>query len=187
MLTSSSDLEKKLEIYEALLLKWSKSLNLVAASTLSNIRQRHFEDSLQLVSFLSENDRVLDIGSGAGFPGMVLAMCGYNVTLLDSDQKKCVFLENVSRETKTPVQIICARIEDYISQEGGFDIITARGVASLSKLISLSSQVTKKDQTIGLFLKGENVDAELSDVEKERVKKIPSPLNQQSYIVQYKY
>ncbi|MDP3936222.1 MAG: class I SAM-dependent methyltransferase, partial [Alphaproteobacteria bacterium] len=87
----SSELKQKLDIYESLLLKWSASLNLVAKSTLSNIRSRHFEDSLQLVSFLNQGDKVVDLGAGAGFPGMLLAMCGFNVTLVDSDQKKCVF------------------------------------------------------------------------------------------------
>jgi 16S rRNA (guanine527-N7)-methyltransferase len=186
MLISNTDLEKKLKIYEELLLKWSSSLNLVAKSTLQGIRTRHFADSLQLVPFLSAEDRILDLGSGAGFPGMVLAMCGYNVTLLDSDQKKCVFLENVSRETETKALIVCSRIESYMPDEK-FDIISARGVASLSKLINLSKGFIKKEHTKGLFLKGENVDLELSNLPENRLYKLPSQINPGSYIIQYQF
>lgn len=182
----NSDLKDKLDIYEGLLIKWSASLNLVAKSTLSNIRARHFEDSLQLMPFLSPQDDICDVGTGAGFPGMVLAMCGYNVTLIDSDQKKCVFLENVSRETKTPVKIICSRIESFKSDKK-FDVICSRGVSSLSSLIQLTSHLAKTNQSKGLFLKGENVDTELSQVSLERFTKHRNQLNPNSYIVEYQY
>lgn len=186
MLISAIDLEEKLKIYEELLLKWSNSLNLVAKSTLEDIHSRHFEDSLQLIPFLSPEDKILDLGSGAGFPGMVLAICGYNVTLVDSDQKKCVFLENVSRETNTEVAIVCSRIESYMPTKT-FDIISARGVASLSKLITLSERFVQKEYTKGLFLKGENVDLELSNLSKNRLHKTPSQVNPGSYIVHYQF
>lgn len=180
------DLKQKLDIYENLLCKWSVSLNLVAKSTLSNIRLRHFEDSLQLVPFLSKKVRILDFGTGAGFPGMVLAMCGFNVTLVESDQKKCVFLENVSRETNTSVRVICSRVEQFVSRET-FDVVCARGVASLSTLINISEHLTQKNHSTGLFLKGENVDIELSEVPSDRISKTQSSIQSNSYIVQYRY
>lgn len=182
----SSDLKDKLDIYESLLIKWSASLNLVAKSTLSNIRTRHFEDSLQLLPFLNPQDTICDVGTGAGFPGMVLAMCGYNVTLIDSDQKKCVFLENVSRETKTPVKIFCSRIE-FFESDTKFDVICSRGVASLSTLIQLTNHLAITNQSKGLFLKGENVDTELSQVLLEKFTKNTSQLNPNSYIIEYQY
>ena len=180
------DLKQKLDIYERLLLKWSASLNLVAKSTLSSVNLRHFEDSLQLVSFLNKEDTVVDLGAGAGFPGMVLAMCGFRVTLVDSDQKKCVFLENVSRETNTSVKIICSRVEQFVSRET-FDAVCSRGVAPLSTLIDISKHLIKKDHSIGLFLKGENVDTELSDISSDRIQKTKSATHQSSYIIQYRY
>lgn len=180
------ELNFKLDIYEELLIKWSASLNLVAKSTLSDIKSRHFEDSLQLLTFLQPDDRIIDLGTGAGFPGMILAMCGFNVTLLDSDQKKCVFLENVSRETNTPVNVICSRIESY-NPEKKFDVITARGVASLPNLISISNHLVLKGITRGLFPKGENVDIELSEISTGRFTKSKSLINPSSYIIQYQY
>ncbi|QOL20004.1 16S rRNA (guanine(527)-N(7))-methyltransferase RsmG [Candidatus Bodocaedibacter vickermanii] len=180
------DLNHKLDIYESLLQKWSTSLNLVAKSTLSSIRLRHFNDSLQLLPFLNKTDKIVDLGTGAGFPGMILAMCGFNVTLIDSDQKKCVFLENVSRETNTQAKIVCSRIEQFASRET-FDIVCSRGVASLSTLISISKHLISKDHSIGLFLKGENVDIELSDISSDRFHKIKSPIQPNSYIIQYRY
>jgi 16S rRNA (guanine527-N7)-methyltransferase len=186
MLLSESDIQKKLEIYKKVLLKWSTTLNLVSKNTLDNIQSRHFEDSLQLRPFLLKTDKILDIGSGAGFPGMVLALCGYQVTLIDADEKKCVFLENVSRETNTPVTIICSRIESYMTKSY-FDIIVSRGVASLFTLISISTPFVKEGHTKGVFLKGKNVDRELTNINLDRIKKLPSSLNSDSYIIQYQY
>ncbi len=182
----NSDLKQRLDIYESLLLKWATSLNLVAKSTLSNIRVRHFEDSLQLLPFLNQGDRIVDLGSGAGFPGMVLAMYGFNVTLVDSDQKKCVFLENVSRETNTPVKIVCSRVEQFVSAEK-FDVVSARGVASLSTLIEISEHLIRKEHSKGLFLKGENVDIELSNIPTDRILKKQSLIHPNSYIIEYRY
>jgi 16S rRNA (guanine527-N7)-methyltransferase len=182
----NSDLKLKLDIYKDLLIKWSASLNLVAKSTLSDIQSRHFHDSLQLVPFLKVTNTIVDLGAGAGFPGMVLAMYGFNVTLVDSDQKKCVFLENVSRETNTPVKIICSRVELFYPEEK-FDVISARGVASLQKLIYISDHLALKNTTRGLFLKGENVDIELSGISRDRASKHQSITNPNSYIIEYQY
>lgn len=182
----SSELKQRLDVYESLLLKWSASLNLVAKSTLSSIGSRHFEDSLQLASFLNIDDNIVDLGTGAGFPGMVLAMCGYTVTLVDSDQKKCVFLENVSRETNTPVKIVCSRVEQFVPRET-FDIVCSRGVAALSTLIEISEHLVKEGHSKGLFLKGEGVDVELSDIPLDRILKTQSLVQKNSYIIQYRY
>lgn len=185
------DLRHKLAIYEQLLVKWSASLNLVAKSTLSNVWLRHFEDSLQLVPLLSRTDRIVDIGSGAGFPGMVLALCGFDVTLIESDQKKCVFLENVSRETSSRVEVICSRIEKHVpSIDDRFDVVCSRGLASLSELITLSKNLIREGHSRGLFLKGISVDNEISEIGIEqlgRVEKIKSLTSSNSSIIKYQF
>lgn len=187
MLVSADVLERRLSIYEGLLTKWSTSLNLVSKNTLSSVRERHFIDSLQLIPFLREVDKIIDIGTGAGFPGMVLAMAGFDLTLVDADQKKCVFLENVSRETKTPVKIICERIENLQTEGCLFDVVCSRGVASLSKLISWSASLIKKEKSKGLFLKGESVVSELKEIPSDKIYQIESVTNPGSYIIQYQY
>jgi 16S rRNA (guanine527-N7)-methyltransferase len=104
---------------------------------------------------------VIDLGSGAGFPGMVLAMMGLNVQLVESDQRKAVFLREVSRETKTPVIVHSCRIEALQSITA--DVVTARALAPLKELIS-HMQYLKISH--GVFLKGENIDAEIHDAKK---------------------
>lgn len=182
----NSHFQDKLDTYESLLIKWSARLNLVSKSTLLHIKSRHFEDSLQLLRFLEVTDSIVDVGTGAGFPGMVLAMCGLDVTLVDSDEKKCVFLENVSRETGTPVKVVCSRVESYQGDKK-FDVVCSRGVTSLPSLVHLTSHLVKKSHSRGLFLKGENVDIELSQISGERIIKTKSLIQPNSYIIQYQY
>ncbi|OIN85598.1 MAG: 16S rRNA (guanine(527)-N(7))-methyltransferase RsmG [Alphaproteobacteria bacterium CG1_02_46_17] len=136
------NLSKSLAIYKSLLLKWSKAINLVAPSTLQDIEKRHFEDSLQLLPYIpSEAKIVFDFGSGAGFPALVLAMARPDLSfhLFESDQKKCSFLSTVSRETFIPVVIHNERVEHVdIKTLSRPDVITARALASLDELLTLS-------------------------------------------------
>src|ERR1700722_13861594 len=128
---------ERLTIYQNLLKEWQQKVNLVSSSTLPHMWERHFQDSLQLLPYLPrENASLIDLGSGAGFPGLVLALSRpetLKVTLIESDLKKCLFLEIVSRETKISVTIIRERIEALRETLKG-DIITARGLAPLSLL-----------------------------------------------------
>lgn len=186
LITSSFGIENKLTIYKQLLLKWSPRLNLVSKNTLDDTDNRHFKDSEQLIPFLKHTDKIVDIGSGAGFPGMILAMHGFDVTLVESDQKKCVFLENVSRETNTPVNIVCGRVEKYKPLDL-FDIVCSRGVAPLLALIQLSSHLVKKGSSFGLFLKGKQVNSELLHIDFSRIKKIPSVTELGSFVIYYQY
>lgn len=177
---------EKTQIYHHLLSKWGKKLNLISLSTLSNAAERHFKDSTQLLNLIRKGSSVLDLGSGAGFPGMVLAIHGLNTTMVESDQKKCIFLENVSRETKTPTKIVCSRIETVTL--GSFDIITSRGLASLGKLISISQRFAKKEETKGIFLKGASVEKEIQELTEEEQKRIKihqSSTNKDSKIVEF--
>ena len=157
--------QEKLQTYEALLKKWQGAVNLVSSNTLQDSKKRHFEDSLQLADLIPENSIVFDLGSGAGFPGMVLAIARQDlkVSLIESDTKKCTFLSTVSRETQTEVKIVNQRIED-VSRETIPDIITARALASLDKLISYSLPWLEINHDLAMILlKGGQVDAEIKE------------------------
>lgn len=153
---------EKLKLYESVLVKWQPRVNLVSTSTLPDVWVRHFEDSLQLIPLIPESsDTIFDLGSGAGLPGMVLAISGYkNVTLVESDLKKCSFLRDVSRETSTPVTVLSERIESL--DQGTAKIITARGLAKLSKILE-DSKGLRNPSTRYLLLKGEQVEMEIGE------------------------
>ena len=155
----STELSTKLNKYHELLLKWSKVINLVAPSTLSDAKMRHFIDSTQIIPLIPADAKILfDIGSGAGFPGMVLAIECPNISvhLIESDTKKCSFLSTISRETNTPVLIHNRRIESVDKLEDiKPDVITARALASLSELLTLTAQWWDNNPQITLiFPKG---------------------------------
>lgn len=159
----SKELEK-LQCYHALLLKWQDSINLISPKTIESAWKRHFEDSLQLLRLLPQGPTTLfDLGSGAGFPGLVLACAREDIAvhLIESDQKKCTFMRTVSRETKTPVQVHNARIESF---EGTVipDVVSARALASLPSLLDYIWPWAKKNPDLLLLLpKGENYQQEV--------------------------
>ena len=128
--------EPALKHYYGLLLKWQKTINLVSPSTLDDAWNRHFEDSIQVVSYIPENMKILcDIGSGAGFPGLVIAIerPDIQVHLVESDSRKCAFMRTVSRETNlSNVTIHNDRIENVIGDIDA-DYVSARALASLNK------------------------------------------------------
>lgn len=152
----------RLKIYEALLLKWQPHLNLVSKTTLSDLRQRHFLDSAQLFSEVpNKNAVVCDLGSGAGFPGAVLAIMGCeNVTLIERDKKKCTFLRNVSRETNVRFSVFEGDVKEFDKKA---DIVTSRALAPLKDLLRLAEPLIKPT-TVCLFLKGNSVKDELKDI-----------------------
>lgn len=130
--------EDRLRAYHALLLKWQDKINLISPSTVSTAWDRHFIDSLQLVPLIPEGAKALyDLGSGAGFPGLVLAITRPDlaVTLIESDAKKCAFLAAVSRETGVQVTIANERIEAATARLPAPDLITARALKSLHELL----------------------------------------------------
>jgi 16S rRNA (guanine527-N7)-methyltransferase len=157
-----------LETYAALLEKWQKTINLVAPSTLGHVWSRHFADSAQLLPLAPQNAaRWLDLGSGAGFPGMVVAILltgrdGALITLVESDSRKAAFLREVARATGAPVDILCERIEKPATQAkvDSINVVTARALAPLPKLLDLSAPYFSSD-TVGLFLKGREAPAEV--------------------------
>ena len=138
----SRETQAALEIYAELLRKWSPRINLVAPNTLSDLYVRHFADSLQLLKLRPKNARVwADLGSGGGFPGLVVAIAardvqsGLEMHLVESDQRKATFLRTVSRETQTPVVVHATRVEDLVPL--GADVVSARALAPLPGLLSM--------------------------------------------------
>ena len=155
----------RLTVYAELLGNWQRRINLVGRSTLDDLWRRHMLDSAQLLPLLPDDARSLvDLGSGAGFPGLVLAILGVpEVHLIESDGRKATFLREVSRETSTPVDIHMARIEQVPAFVA--DVVTARALAPLSKLLDLGSRFAG-DRTVMLFPKGQDVDRELTEATK---------------------
>ena len=158
---------EKLEIYETLLIRWQTVKNLVGPSTLPNLWTRHFADSAQLASLARESLVWADLGSGAGFPGLVIAILladnpGATVHLIESDHRKCAFLREVARATGAPAKIHNARIEAVLTDFTGIQIVTARALTALPGLLELSAPLLEKGAQ-GLFLKGQDVASELTD------------------------
>ena len=164
----SAEICDKLKTYEALLKRWQKTINLVAPSTLDDIWHRHFADSAQLWPLAPQGARTwLDLGSGAGFPGLVLAILASETAasrhiLVESDSRKAAFLREVARETGAAVDILCMRIEnpETHAKVGVADCVTARALAPLSRLVEIAAPFFGSS-TQGLFLKGRDVAAEI--------------------------
>lgn len=151
----------RLEAYADLLRHWSARINLVGANTLDDLWRRHFLDAAQLLPFVPDTVRSLvDLGSGAGFPGLVLAILGIpGVELVESDARKCAFLREAARITRTPITIDNTRIE--AAPPHPVDLVTARGCAPLDRLLVLAQRFVAP-KTICLFLKGEHAAEELT-------------------------
>ena len=159
---------EKFEVYGALLTKWQSKINLVSSHTVERMWNVHFWDSAQLARLLPTHVRThVDMGSGAGFPGLVLALLGVaqQTVLFESDQRKTAFLREVARQTDAPVRIICDRIEKSTACRHDVDLITARALAALDKLLSLAWPLSHT-HTECVFPKGENVEAELTHARK---------------------
>lgn len=163
----------RLELYVALLRKWQAKINLVAPSTLESIWSRHILDSAQLWPHLpSGTERLVDMGSGAGFPGLVLAILGVpQVHLLESDSRKAAFLREAARQTAATVTIHNARIERVPAFP--VQVVTARALASLADLLALAAPFLGNTEDtlgsrsgVGLFLKGQSWEEELTAARK---------------------
>jgi 16S rRNA (guanine527-N7)-methyltransferase len=152
-----------LEIYAGLLRKWQKAINLVSGATLDDLWRRHFLDSAQLMSLLPEGDgHLTDLGSGAGFPGLVLALLtGRPTNLVESDQRKAAFLGEVARATGCAgrVQIHAGRIEAI--KPWAAPVITARALADLGQLLDWAAPFVTSDTTC-IFPKGAKAEEELT-------------------------
>lgn len=151
----------RLQAYVALLIAWNRRINLVGANTIGDIWRRHILDSAQLMPLLPGGTRtVVDVGSGAGLPGLVLAILGVSqVHLVESDQRKAAFLREAQRVTGAPATIHAERAERLAAIAA--DAIVARAVAPVDNLLLMVDKF-RKPHTICLFLKGKGVEEELT-------------------------
>ena len=158
---------QRLATYAALLEKWQAKINLVGPATLPDLWRRHFLDSAQLLPLLpAATGTLADLGSGAGFPGLVLAiMTDWRVHLLDSDQRKCAFLRQVALDCGVldRVTIHARRIEQVTGLLA--DVVTARACAPLGELLDLAEPFIGEKGT-GLFLKGAQAEEELTQAQR---------------------
>jgi 16S rRNA (guanine527-N7)-methyltransferase len=164
----SRETEARLDRYIALLVEWQAKTNLVAPSTLPNLWTRHISDSLQLLRLAPAARTWVDLGSGGGFPGVVLACAlaetpGANVHLIERNAKKAAFLREALRVTSAPGIVHLADIEDSVDRiTVSVDCVTARALAPLHQLIGYAEPLVRKGAK-ALFLKGQDVEAELTE------------------------
>lgn len=158
---------ERFDIYAALLRKWQKTINLVSPKTLDALWLRHFWDSAQILDLAEGRRRWLDLGSGAGFPGLVVALLraesGFApVQLVESDQRKCAFLREVSRETGVRTMIHNCRIEHSGALiDGPIDVVSARALTGLPGLVRYAQEYLARG-AIALFPKGQDIASELT-------------------------
>lgn len=178
-----------LKQYLGLLLRWQEKINLISPNTVQEAWKRHFEDSLQILPLIPQAAKTLyDLGTGAGFPGLVLAMerPDLAVTLIESDAKKCAFLQTVSRETGVNVAIRNSRIEKVSEQLLPPDVVTARALASLDQLLNYIGQwALANPDLVAIFPKGESWDKEVEKVGiwEFHVKQVPSTTEKSAAIL----
>ena len=167
ILAVSRETACRLDIFVDVLVKWRRRVSLVSRQALEALWLRHIADSGQLLKFAPQNARIwVDLGSGAGFPGAIIAIMlvesgGSTVNLIESDQRKCAFLTAVSRETGASLNVHCGRIESILPKITGVDVVTSRATANLPQLIEWSAEKIEAGAT-GLFLKGKHYRGELT-------------------------
>jgi 16S rRNA (guanine527-N7)-methyltransferase len=167
----SRETEARLDRYVTLLQEWQAKTNLVALSTLPNLWTRHISDSLQLLSLAPSAKIWIDLGSGGGFPGVVLACAlaetpGAMVHLVERIAKKAAFLREAIRVTGSPGTVHLADIGDTVERFAGpVDCVTARAVAPLHQLIGFAEPLVKRGAK-AWFLKGQDVGGELTEATK---------------------
>jgi 16S rRNA (guanine527-N7)-methyltransferase len=166
----------RFEVYAALIRRWQPAINLVGPKTLDDLWKRHFLDCGQLMRRLPASyDALYDIGSGAGFPGLVLALLGaHDVMLIESDTRKCAFLREAIRETGAAATVVNRRVEALEPPSGGWPkrrVLVARAVAPLETLLERARPLID-GETRCIMLKGESAAAEIAAARQQWTMKI---------------
>lgn len=163
----SRETRDRLDRYAETLERWSRAKNLVGPDTLSRLWTRHIADSAQAQACLPEALRWADLGSGAGLPGLIIAILladrpGARVDLVESNGRKCAFLRAAQRETGAAARVQCLRIEDYVAKAPvDIEAVSARALAPLDRLIALAFPILSAG-AVGVFHKGQDVERELT-------------------------
>jgi 16S rRNA (guanine527-N7)-methyltransferase len=160
----------RLDQFVELFLRWQSAVQLVAKSTLPKLWTRHIADSLQLVDLAPAARTWVDLGTGGGFPGLIIAIAiadraGAVVHLIESDTRKAAFLREAARIIGAPAEIHAERIESVAERIGRVEVVTARALAPLPRIIELSEPFLRGG-AIGIFLRGQDVDNELTEAAK---------------------
>ena len=157
----SRETQELLEAFVALLEKWNPRINLVSSRDIASVWDRHVLDSLQLAPLVAGQARFIDMGSGGGFPGVIVSIAtGVPGTLIESDQRKAAFLREAARATQAPLTVLAERIEQ--AEVLPAPVVTARALASLSRLLDWTAPLLEKDGK-AFFLKGQQADEELTE------------------------
>lgn len=162
---------RRLDLFVETLLAWNAKTNLISTNTIPHLWTRHIADSLQLLDLAPNARTWIDLGSGGGFPGLVIACAladipGATVHLVESSTKKAAFLREAADVTGAPAVIHAERIEKFVERfDGAADVVTARALSPLKSLLDQSFALLKTG-AMGLFPKGQSVDAELTDATK---------------------
>ena len=187
----SRETAARLDRFVELLLQWQNKTNLIAPSTIPTIWTRHIADSLQLLALAPDAKCWVDLGAGAGFPGLVIACAladkaGARVHLVESNAKKAAFLREAARQVGAPALVHAVRIEEFVKNfKQRPDVVSARALAPLEVLLELAHPLLKTGAK-GLFPKGQDVDAELTRASKcwsMDVELVPSKTNSRARIV----
>lgn len=158
---------ERFELYKNLILEWNEKMNLTAITDEYQIIMKHFIDCLEITKYMSGNEKVIDVGTGAGFPGIVIAIYfeNINITLLDSLNKRLIFLEEVVKNLNLKnVNIVHARAEEFAHKDeyrNKYDLVVSRAVANLSNLLEYDVGYLKLNGKL-LLLKGDNVNDEIN-------------------------
>jgi 16S rRNA (guanine527-N7)-methyltransferase len=167
----SRETAERLDQFVEILLAWQRRTNLIASSTIPKLWTRHIADSLQLLSLAPKARCWVDLGSGAGFPGLVIAAAlaeegGAEVHLVESIGKKAAFLREAARAVTAPAIVHAVRIEDFVQKfDRRVDVVTARALAPLATVLRLAHPLLTTGAQ-GLFLKGQDVEGELTQASK---------------------
>ncbi len=168
----SHETVEKLQLYERLLVKWQKAVNLVAPATIPHVWQRHFADSAQLAGLAPHANTWVDLGSGGGFPALVIAIMLANqgechVHLIESTARKCAFLSEVARQPRAPARVHNMRIADAAGKGAvpAADVVTARALSPLDGLMDMALPFFG-DASVALFMKGREAGVEVADARK---------------------
>ncbi len=192
----SRETRERLTVFYGLLCQWQARMNLISPASVEHIWERHMADSMQCSALFPETKHLVDIGSGAGFPGMVMAIVMAEtgegrVEFVESNGKKCAFLQAVVRETGLKqagivVRVHHGRIENVLLGLDVPELITARAVAPLKELLGLTKGFLSRT-TVGLFPKGRGHRAEITEAEKSwkfDCKTVPSRFEEGSVLLE---